>query len=80
MYRKGLLQITVPPCAEMLADPDRECYSDKHEHKIYDSCGSRENPVGTAFLPHSCDAWVIGGKEQIQELIDDLLAVLDGMK
>lgn len=80
MYSKGELQVTVPPCDEMLADQDRECYSDKHEHQIRDARGRDENPVGTTFLPHSCDAWVIGGKTEVQELIDDLLAVLDGMK
>lgn len=80
MYRKGELQVTVPPCAEMLADLDGECFSDKHEHSIRDARGRDENPTGTAFLPHSCDAWVIGGKEQIKDLIDDLLAVMDKME
>jgi hypothetical protein len=80
MYRKGELQITVPPCAEMLADPNGECFSDKHEHHIYDARGSKENPVGTAFLPHSCDAWVIGGKEQIKALIGELQEILTKME
>lgn len=76
MYRKGELKITVPPCEEAAADPDGTCFSDEHAHTIF---GDPKAPVGTAFLPHSCDEWVIGGKEQIQELIDDLLAVLDKM-
>jgi hypothetical protein len=29
-----------------------------------------------AYLPHSCDEWVIGGKEEIQALIDDLTEVI----
>lgn len=80
MYSKGLVEVTVPPCAEMLADPGGECYNDDHEHQIRDANGRDENPVGTAFLPHSCDAWVIGGKEEIQQLVDDLLQVLATMR
>lgn len=80
MYRKGELKITVPPCAEMLADPDKECFSDKHEHQIRDARGRDENPIGTAFLPHSCDAWVIGGKDQVKDLVDDLLEILVKMQ
>ena len=33
-------------------------------------------PLGTAFLPHSCDEWVIGGPEEIKMLIEDLQEVL----
>lgn len=28
------------------------------------------------YLPHSCDAWVIGGKEEVKHLIEDLQALL----
>lgn len=80
MYRTGDLQVTVPPCAEMLADPDGECFSDEHAHVIRDARGSDENPTGTVSLPHSCDSWVIGGSEQVKDLIDDLTALLDKMK
>lgn len=76
MYRKGELQVTVPPCAEMLADPNGECFSDDHKHSLISL------PLGqppTAFLPHSCNEWIVGGKEQVQELIDDLLAVFATM-
>ena len=31
---------------------------------------------GDVYLPHSCDEWVIGGKEQIEALIEDLNAAL----
>lgn len=80
MYQKGDLQATVPSCAEMLADPDGECYSDDHAHAIRDARGRDDNPTGTAFLPHSCDSWVIGGPAQIKDLIDDLSVLLDTMK
>lgn len=76
MYRKGELCVTIPPCAEMVADSERLCYSDEHAHSIF---GDPAAPVPTAFLPHSCDEWVIGGREQIKDLVDDLLAVLDKM-
>lgn len=80
MYKRGDLQATVPPCPEMLADPDGECFSGDHAHAIRDARGRDDNPVGTVFLPHSCDAWVIGGPEQVKDLIDDLLALLDKTK
>lgn len=76
MYQKGELKVVVPPCAEALADQDGFCFSDEHAHDVYDSNGLKSNPVGTVFLPHSCDSWVIGGKKEIQDLVDDLLAAL----
>lgn len=36
-----------------------------------------EIPFPTAFLPHSCDEWIIGGKEEIRCLIADLQAALE---
>lgn len=30
-----------------------------------------------AFLPHSCDAWVIGGPDRIKMLIEDLQWLLE---
>ena len=29
-----------------------------------------------AWLPHSCDHWIVGGKQEIQWLIDDLKEAL----
>ena len=34
-------------------------------------------PIGTAYLPHSCDEWIIGGREQVEMLIADLQAILE---
>lgn len=31
---------------------------------------------GTAYLPHSCSEWVIGGKDEVVALIEDLQAAL----
>lgn len=33
-----------------------------------------------AYLPHSCEKWVIGGVENIQAMIDDLKAILEARK
>lgn len=33
---------------------------------------------GTVSLPHSCDAWEIGGETAVRALIADLQAALDG--
>lgn len=32
---------------------------------------------GEAFLPHSCDEWVIGGAQAVRTLIADLQALLE---
>lgn len=33
---------------------------------------------GEVYLDHSCGSWIIGGKVEIQALIEDLQAVLRG--
>jgi hypothetical protein len=33
-----------------------------------------------ACLPHSCDEWVIGGHEEILDLISDLVDALDKLE
>ena len=35
--------------------------------------------LGGAWLPHSCDEWVIGGPENIRALIADLMLALKAM-
>ncbi len=35
------------------------------------------NKVTGAYLNHSCNDWVIGGKEEIKALIEDLQALLE---
>ncbi len=45
------------------------------QHKGIAENVSIDTPV--AYLPHSCDEWVIGGREQIEALIADLQKVLD---
>ena len=45
-----------------------ECSMDAREEGGYD----REENKILAFLPHSCDEWIIGNKENIEILIEDL--------
>lgn len=77
MYKKGLLEITTPLSECSSRDEDGECiaYGD-HSHYEYDSRDGIRFDGHTAFLPHSCDAWVIGGATQIKEMIEDLQEAL----
>lgn len=34
------------------------------------------NKGGSVYLPHSCDEWVIGGREEVEALIADLQELL----
>lgn len=80
MYTPGLLKITNPPCET--CDEELYCdgaYTEGHIHKVYDNRGRQERRSRTAYLPHSCDLWVIGGAEQVRQLIADLQAVLPAL-
>ena len=74
MYKTG--DLTVIRTEQELRD---ETYCDEDETPtLYDN-RNRENitpeyPV--VYLPHSCDRWVIGGREQILTLIHDLQMAL----
>jgi hypothetical protein len=46
----------------------------EHTHPIDSRDGTKL--FGGAFLPHSCNYWVIGGPQQIRCLIRDLEAAL----
>jgi hypothetical protein len=84
MYAKGKLQIVTPPCDT--ADETGLCdYEGVHHHSVYDSSVRDDDPrrdrrAPAVFLPHSCSEWVIGGKAEIQALIEDLQAALAGME
>lgn len=68
MYKKGYLKITDIPCNEDYEDG--YCDNIDHCHRLH---GSTDR---AAYLPHSCDEWLIGGKEQIKDLIEDLQEAL----
>jgi hypothetical protein len=71
-YKKGDLQINEPDDIN-----DLPCYSDSRDWNK-DELRSREVKKGEAYLPHSCDQWVIGGPEEVKLLISDLREFLDG--
>jgi hypothetical protein len=84
MYEKGLLKIVTPPCKEHIeegwCDEQWDVEDGGHgKHTISDSgqSGYPNYGAGTAYLPHRCDEWVIGGREQIKTLIEDLTAILE---
>lgn len=81
MYEKGLLELVDPPCATM--DEDGYCEDYEHVHRISDSRASGNNGerrINTAYLPHSCDDWVIGVPEEILALIEDLQEAVKAMR
>lgn len=49
---------------------------EKVRHEINSFYGE-ETPHAVAYLHHSCDEWVIGGRDEIAALIEDLKAMLD---
>ncbi len=75
MYEPGLLKIVTMPCEN--ADANDYCHDSDHLHTVvdsrtdYESCGP-----GTAYLPHSCGEWVIGGRPEVEALIHDLQEML----
>lgn len=75
MYKQGDLKVTTAICTSYDAEYG-ECDED-HDHTVYDSktCKTRKHPC--AFLPHSCDSWVIGGADEIKLLIKDLLVIIN---
>ena len=82
MYEKGCLKLLDPPCGTMDAEGWCEEWHENHTHTVTDSRGGGTfiTPEICAFLPHSCDEWVIGGEKEIEMLIEDLKAVLAGLK
>jgi len=74
MYKPGLLTLTTPPCGK-----GWRC---EHTHEASDGrdWDNEPLPLGTAFLPHSCNEWVIGGPKEMKELIADLQAALRALE
>jgi hypothetical protein len=80
-YKSGDLKVTTPPIGEECSDG--LCWSCPGEtyHTLpgvidtNDKSGRREE----AFLPHSCDEWIIGGPKEVAALIHDLFVVYNGM-
>jgi hypothetical protein len=72
MYSKGDLVIYQGPCG--CAGIGENGFCDEHwesgPKSDARSGGLVKGPV--AYLDHSCDEWIIGGVEQIREMIRDL--------
>lgn len=64
-YKKGGVEIH--DCAEYLCDPE-------------DSGVHIGGEPGIAQLGHQCGPWVIGGRKEAQQLIDDLTALLPQLR
>jgi hypothetical protein len=68
-YEKGMAGVVTPPC---------EHYQEHVWCDCRETHGGRfigVKNIGEVFLPHSCDEWIIGDKEALQDLIDDLQAL-----
>jgi hypothetical protein len=82
MYIQGDLYLVTPPCET--TDEDGFCdldYDDAHRHVVSDARrGGEKRRFPAAFLPHSCDEWVIGGPDELRALIEDAQAVLARME
>ena len=83
MYVKGDLCFTSQkPC---VIEDDR-CVTHDEWHSADEPCTrgvpysdardnfSRPREILCAWLPHSCDEWIVGGVEEIDALVADLLA------
>lgn len=69
MYTKGDLRIVTPPCKS--ADEYGDCYLEGHVHSLL-SNDTFPQVLPYAYLPHSCDEWIIGGQAEVKLLIEDL--------
>lgn len=78
MYEKGDLKITGKPCDEFIEVGFCDCYP--IEHEISDERGDESQLHPVVYLPHSCDEWVIGKKENIILLINDLQEILNDIE
>lgn len=80
MYKPGDLIVYKPECE---LDEQGQCPHEyeEHEEPPYDN-RARVRAAGpfVAYLPHSCDSWIIGGVPQILALIADLENALGGVK
>jgi hypothetical protein len=63
MYQRGDLRMKTNHIDHSRVDDSRNDYADLND--------------GDLYLPHSCGEWVIGGKEQITALIEDLQVALN---
>lgn len=84
MYQRGDAKLIDPFCAsydekeqmcEDVIDLEKNHIHILHDQRQLGSCTAIKN-VPVAFLPHSCDEWVIGSPKIIKIMIEDLQNLL----
>jgi hypothetical protein len=86
MYEQGLVKQVLPPCEAYVEHDDYidcdQLDEEGHVHFVWDERSESDERVKApcAYLPHSCDQWVIGGPEQIRLMIADLQEILKVME
>jgi hypothetical protein len=78
MYKKGDLRVEIQEGECKWEDGYCENYN--HSHPMDARSNEGDKLLNYVSLPHSCDEWLIGGPEQIRDLIDDLWAALDKLE
>lgn len=68
MYKKGMIKVIDPGCEDDLICS--KYMQPGHNHRLYNDDWNPGDIV--AYLPHSCDEWVIGGISEIDIMIEDL--------
>lgn len=88
MWEKGTVKLTIPKPSTWCVCGYKDAWHPTEKCQIFqinpefpweddlDRCQTNEP---TAYLPHSCDEWVIGSKENVEGMIADLQAVLAKM-
>lgn len=78
-YKQGMAGKYAPHCGNEECAGFGPPTEEWCEEFAVDQCGQYHNDdfTGKAFLPHSCNEWIIGGPDEIRVLIRDLEALLD---
>lgn len=85
-YKKGDLKVTIRGCSYSDCDGETECLFTQERFWVcdsrepffrFDDFGKPPYEKQGAYLPHSCDEWFIGGREEVEAMIADLTAALE---
>lgn len=79
MYSSGDLRALDLPCDSAVSEGEGAhvyCDDKTHKHSVGDARGDAVRSGRIAYLPHSCEKWVIGDAEQVRLLIQDLQELL----
>lgn len=78
MYNKGDLKHIVKSCGEYTPQ-GFGCVACGEFHSVSDTRSDNEDHTAGVFLSHSCEEWYIGGVEEVDQLIVDLLEWKHGL-